>query len=1255
MSLRQTIVAPPQRRILPRPANTLQERWLSERSTSRSENSSYSPFPFPTPVLNNKRQRSGGNRAARRHYSNEAKEEGANDIRARAANEVHSQTRGDYFLQMRDSLMGFFRGHEALSGQTLKEKGSRERGGLEPPLLPSEDKSSVSGEEGRKRLAKSLGTSKENDVSLSEPPVSAVEGLSEAPAKPPTIWKTEQQGDRKRLMKAEPKVEPKEYKIESALPASTEQAQDIDSVSSTAFQQRRGEWWHAYLNDQVYEKRREERRAKREAKSRWEAKMAKTPDSAHELDREPPLKELPSLAETPRITPASKPEELQRIIIPEVGTRQEKTWFVSTKARGNEEVRTAEEDARRRTSPESVIRFDPGELSPRQEQAVYVKSKVEREEEARRKHAARMMIDKAQIAKEIQDSRNAEKAEQVRKAEKARIGPKNKRAAEGRVAIKKAWENEKTIERWLDKERPINRAARKQYFQQNIATWPKEIIEAMELRFDAIRKKRETSESLARRVPITHELRYFPLPSELETETRDSTNALPSQESTDELQKSQHRLSEGVLKPPIEDDNNAPLQREREIIIQEWPRSGSSNIPSPETGDSRGYGRKTYSERSRQIRAMESQEQDDFGDYDYRRDERRKERKKAKLARKATAAPIPIILPDFISIENLAMALRVRVEDFVGKMVELGFEKLPTDHVLDAENAGLIVAEFNYEAVMDTRATEDLVAQPPTEDKSLLPPRPPVVTIMGHVDHGKTTLLDYLRKSSVAASEHGGITQHIGAFTVPMPSGRIITFLDTPGHAAFLNMRQRGANVTDIVVLVVAADDSVKPQTIEAIKHAQNAKVPIIVAINKIDKPDSDIDRVKQDLARHNVEIEDFGGDTQVVCVSGKTGQGMNELEDALVALADILDMRADTADPAEGWILEATTRQSGRLATILVRRGIIEPGAVLVAGTTWTRVRTLKNEAGVQIPSASPGTPVEVDGWREQPEAGDEVLSAPDEQKAKSVVEFRLERAEQARMAEDVTAVNEARRALDDKRERETQINAVADPEHTDALSDASPTSPSHKLKEIFLVLKADVSGSAEALINSISSLGNSEVRPHILRSAVGPISEFDIEHAAAAKGYIVNFNLAIEPRMQQKAEAGGVGIIDENVIYRLVDAVKGKLEDLLEPLVTQHVLGEAEIAQVFEINVKGRITSAIAGCRVRNGVVSRSAKVRVLRDKEVIYDGSLSSLKNHKKDVSEMRKGNECGMGFEDGFQGFQVGDLVQCYEVRKEKRTL
>jgi translation initiation factor IF-2 len=614
----------------------------------------------------------------------------------------------------------------------------------------------------------------------------------------------------------------------------------------------------------------------------------------------------------------------------------------------------------------------------------------------------------------------------------------------------------------------------------------------------------------------------------------------------------------------------------------------------------RGRGRDKMRRRQQFIEEYEDEQESAAAKAELKR-----ERKREKAAKKA-ATPTPILLPEYISVANLATALRVRVEDFIEKMEELGFEETGYDHVLNGENAGLIAMEYNFEPIIDREMSEDLKARPTLENPSDLPSRPPVVTIMGHVDHGKTTLLDWLRKSSVAATEHGGITQHIGAFSVPMPSGKMITFLDTPGHAAFLSMRQRGANVTDIVILVVAADDSVKPQTIEAINHAKAAKVPIIVAINKVDKEEANIDRVKQDLARHGIEIEDFGGDTQVVCVSGKTGQGMEELEDAVVTLSEILDMRAEQDGQAEGWVLEASIKSMGKVATVLVRRGTMRPGDFIVAGKTWARIRCLRNEAGIEITEAGPGTPVEIDGWKEQPEAGDEVLQAPTESKAKGVIEYRLEREERDKMAEDMKAINEARKLEQEKREREKlEAEAAAAGTEVDVSPVDAVTEQARGPKQIHFIVKGDVSGSVEAVVDSISSIGNAEVQSHILRSGVGQLSEFDVEHAAAANGCLINFNTPIDPNISRLARAAKVKIIDHNIIYRLVDEVKTTLSEHLAPSVTQRVLGEADVAQVFEITVKGRHQKSIAGCKVKNGTVSKNAKVRVFRDGEKIFDG--------------------------------------------------
>ncbi|KGO76469.1 Translation elongation/initiation factor/Ribosomal, beta-barrel [Penicillium italicum] len=624
-----------------------------------------------------------------------------------------------------------------------------------------------------------------------------------------------------------------------------------------------------------------------------------------------------------------------------------------------------------------------------------------------------------------------------------------------------------------------------------------------------------------------------------------------------------------------------------------------------------------------------------------RRLQKEKDARRAAKKAAALAAPAPLYLPEFISVSNLADIIGVRPAQFVQRMEEMGFEEVTYRDILDAETAGLVAAEFNYEAIFDS-GKEDLYAAPELEDTSDLPSRPPVVTIMGHVDHGKTTILDWLRNSSVAASEHGGITQHIGAFSVMMPSGKAITFLDTPGHSAFLEMRRRGADVTDIVVLVVAADDSVKPQTIEAIKHATQAKVPVIVAISKIDKEGRNPDRVKGDLSVHGVHVEDYGGDVQAIGVSGKTGQGMVELEEAIVALSEMLDHRAATTCNVEGWVIEASTKSYGRVASVLIRRGTLRPGDIIVAGTAWARVRTLRNEAGVTIMEATPGMPVEIDGWREQPGAGTELLQAPTEQKAKDVVDYRLNKSDTQKMGIDMIAINEARRDLLEKRRREKEEEEPA--------KEVEPTGP----KSVHFVLKGDVDGSVEAVLNSVAAVGTNEVFANIIRSGVGPVSEFDIEHAGSAKGKIISFNQAIDPNIMRMAETEGVEILDHNVIYKLIDEIKAILSEKLPPTITMRVTGEAEVQQVFEITVKGREKTAIAGSRVRNGIINKTRKVRVLRGEEIVYDGTMVSLKNVKKDVTEMRKDTECGIAFEN-WTDFAPGDHVQCYEEISEKRYL
>ena len=615
-----------------------------------------------------------------------------------------------------------------------------------------------------------------------------------------------------------------------------------------------------------------------------------------------------------------------------------------------------------------------------------------------------------------------------------------------------------------------------------------------------------------------------------------------------------------------------------------------------------------------------TREHESFQDDDFDLDDRSQTQQSSKTFWEKQEPSRPIIhIPEFISVQKLAQMLGVRLNTFLAQLEEEGFEDARHDHVLDAATSAMFADFHGFEPVMsDQSEMKDLVARPPPEDPTALPPRPPIVTIMGHVDHGKTTILDYLRKSSVVASEHGGITQHIGAFSVTMPgSERNITFLDTPGHAAFLEMRRRGANVTDIVVLVVAADDSVKPQTIEAIKHAREANVNIIVAINKVDKEEANVDLVKQDLARHEIVVEDYGGEYQSIAVSGKTGQGMSDLEDAIILLADVNDYRADIDGPVEGSVIESKVTSAGRVATVLVRRGTLKPGHCIVAGTTWARVRTLKNDVGGYLEEAGPGTPVQVDGWRgDDPDAGLEVLQAETEQQAKAVVELRQEKAETIRKMAEVASINANRteeaeaRAQTVEWERE-QGYFERRPHRRPKDNEGWVANDASGPKRVHFVVKADVAGSTEALVAAIRGIGNQEAVANIIHSGTGQVSESDIKMLAATGevGYAISFNQPVDNSARRLAEAAGLQILEHNIIYKVTDDVKDKVANELPPLITQKVLGEAEIGQIFEVSVK-RKTKKIAGCRISNGIITRSAKVRVSRNGEVVFNGKSKNF---------------------------------------------
>ncbi|KAJ3411829.1 hypothetical protein HDV05_001671 [Chytridiales sp. JEL 0842] len=614
------------------------------------------------------------------------------------------------------------------------------------------------------------------------------------------------------------------------------------------------------------------------------------------------------------------------------------------------------------------------------------------------------------------------------------------------------------------------------------------------------------------------------------------------------------------------------------------------------------------------------------------------ERKKEKKSDQ----PTDIYLPEAISVVNLGSMLGVSYDKLANAIKKMGFDYMAPDFVLNTETSSLIVMEFGFNPIVTASSPVEVnfKPRPAPEDWTVFPPRPPVVTIMGHVDHGKTTLLDSLRKTSVAASEAGGITQHIGAFSVLLPSKQRITFLDTPGHAAFTAMRARGAQVTDIVVLVVAADDGVMPQTIEAIKHAKEAGVQMVVAINKCDKPGAKPSKVKEDLLRYEVVLEEYGGDIPAVEVSGLTGKGLDTLEETIVMCAELEDIRGDTEGPVEASVIESkVAKGKGPVATLLISRGTLKPGDIIVAGTAWCKVRIMSDENGKPVKSAGPSTPVEVSGWKELPQAGDAALQAESEELAKTVIEARIENMKRAETLKAIEMLNETR-----IKERLARQNKEMEPTEKDG----------DDKKVLHLILKGDVNGSMEALCDSIAGLPNHEVVCNIVYSAVGAVTDSDIELAAATNAKILTFNINTDKKTLALAKTKKVDIHEHRIIYTLLDEVKEHMAELLPPDEIVEVQGEAEVLQIFQINVKGKQFDTIAGCRIQTGKLHKSMKFRVVRDNEIVFDGALKTFKHHKKDINEASKGLECGIAL-DGFSSIQQGDKIVCYTLSYRKRKI
>ncbi len=583
-----------------------------------------------------------------------------------------------------------------------------------------------------------------------------------------------------------------------------------------------------------------------------------------------------------------------------------------------------------------------------------------------------------------------------------------------------------------------------------------------------------------------------------------------------------------------------------------------------------------------------------------------------------------VILPETITIQELANRMSERAVDVIKLLMRQGEMRKITD-VIDADTAQLLAEEMGHtvKRVAESDVEEGLFDKPDADED--LMPRPPVVTIMGHVDHGKTSLLDAIRHANVVSGEAGGITQHIGAYQVTAPGGAPITFIDTPGHAAFTAMRARGAKVTDIVVLVVAADDGVMPQTIEAINHAKAAGVPLIVAINKIDKSEAKPERVRSELLQYEVQVETLGGDTLEVEVSALKKLNLDKLLEAIALQAELLDLRADPERPAEGTVIEARLdRGRGPVATVLVQRGTLAVGNIIVAGSQWGRVRALLDDKGGHMASAPPSFPVEVLGFSGAPDAGDRVAVVDNEARAREVTEYR------------------------ERQKREKA--AVRGGSARGSLADMMSQLKTAGRKEFPLVIKGDVQGSVEAIMSALDKLGTEEVCARVVHAGVGGISESDISLAEASGAAVIGFNVRAYKEAADLAERSGIEIRYYNIIYNLVDDVKAAMSGLLAPTLREDMLGNAEILEVFNITKVGKV----AGCRVSDGRVERGANVRLIRDRVVVHEGKLSTLKRFKDEVKEVVAGQDCGMAFEL-YQDMRAGDVIECYRVVEVKRSL
>ncbi|MEG3617064.1 translation initiation factor IF-2 [Magnetovibrio sp. PR-2] len=672
--------------------------------------------------------------------------------------------------------------------------------------------------------------------------------------------------------------------------------------------------------------------------------------------------------------------------------------------------------------------------------------------------------------------------------------------------------------------------------------------------------------------------------------------------------------AKGPAEPPIKEDTKKGKKKDK----KKGGGADTKHQPTRGRGDQRRRsGKLTISSA---LSGDDGERQRSLASVKRKREKEKQQQQQARAEGKKIVREV--VVPETISVQELANRMAERGVDVIRELMKMGV-MATINQIIDADTAELVVEEFGHKLKRVSESDVETGLSGDDDSDADLVKRPPVVTVMGHVDHGKTSLLDSLRTTDVAGGEAGGITQHIGAYQVTLAGGDKISFVDTPGHAAFTDMRARGAKVTDIVILVVAADDSVMPQTIEAIHHAKAAEVPIIVAVNKCDKPDADPMKVRTELLQHDIVVEEMGGDVLAVDVSAKARTGLEKLEEAILLQSEILDLKANPTRPAEGVIVEAKMEQGrGSVATALIQRGTLRKGDIFVAGSEWGRVRALVDDHGQQIEEAIPGMPVEILGLNGTPDAGDMVVVVEDDGRAREVTEYRQRKKREAQ------AAAAARGSLEQMFEKIKEGEAATLP----------------------VVVKADVHGSLEAITAALDKMGTDEVKAQVLHGAVGGINESDVILARASGGFIIGFNVRANAQARDLAKRDGVDIRYYSIIYDVTDDMRNALSGMLAPTLKEEFLGYAQVREVFSITKVGKV----AGCMVTSGMVKRGSKVRLLRDDVVVHEGELSQLKRFKDDAKEVKEGMECGMSFAN-YDDIKEGDIIECFDVIEVARQL